>query len=67
MPQPEFCPDEIYKIMVECWQYQARMRPKFQFLSRFFINILKTPEPVEEDESQEIDENEKQHSNTVYV
>jgi hypothetical protein len=43
------------------------MRPNFQFLSRFFINSLSTPETVEE-EFNESEENEK-HSNTgtVYV
>lgn len=65
LSKTEECPDEIYKIMTDCWQYRDRMRPNFQFLSRFFINSLSTPESVD-DEFHENDENEK-HSNTVYV
>jgi Protein tyrosine and serine/threonine kinase len=62
---PDECPDEIYKIMTDCWQYRDRMRPNFQFLARFFINSLSQPESLEE-EPNENDDNEK-HSNTVYV
>lgn len=68
--KPENCPDEIYKIMTDCWQYRDRMRPNFQFLSRFFINSLTTPDDNNVDEEfNESEENiqEKQHSNTVYV
>lgn len=71
LAKPENCPDDIYKIMTDCWQHRDRMRPNFQFLSRFFVNSLtsistvKADEAVEE-EFNENDENEK-HSNTVYV
>jgi hypothetical protein len=68
LSKPEFCPDDIYKIMSDCWQYRDRMRPNFQFLSRFFTNLLNTPEQeIVNDENHENEENEKQHSNTVYV
>ncbi|CRL05353.1 CLUMA_CG018196, isoform B [Clunio marinus] len=65
LAKPEQCPDDIYKIMTDCWQYRDRMRPNFQFLARFFINSLSTPENINE-EVNENEENEK-HSNTVYV
>ncbi|KRT79627.1 Ankyrin repeat-containing protein [Oryctes borbonicus] len=32
LPQPEDCPDYIYKIMLECWNYDANMRPTFKEL-----------------------------------
>lgn len=54
-----------------------KMRPNFQFLARFFSNLLKTAEVdhIEEVaaaasttiEDNDNDENENQHSNTVYV
>lgn len=66
LAQPDDCPDEIYKIMSDCWQYRDRMRPNFQFLARFFINSLSTPESVAE-EFVDSEENEPKHSNTVYV
>jgi len=65
LSKPDQCPDEIYKIMSDCWQYRDRMRPNFQFLARFFINSLSTPENLDE-EFNEHEENEK-HSSTVYV
>lgn len=65
LSQPDGCPDEIYKIMMDCWQYRDRMRPNFQFLARFFISRLSKPENDKE-ETSENDESEK-HSNTVYV
>lgn len=65
LAKPDQCPDDIYKIMSDCWQHRDRMRPNFQFLSRFFINSLSSDEKVEE-HFVENDENEK-HSNTVYV
>lgn len=51
--------------MIDCWQYRDRLRPNFQFLSRFFINCLSSPESIDNDIA-ENDVNEK-HSNTVYV
>lgn len=32
MPAPNSCPDEIYALMCQCWQYDPRKRPSFRKL-----------------------------------
>ncbi|KAG1959515.1 tyrosine-protein kinase Fes/Fps isoform X2 [Pimephales promelas] len=32
MPAPNNCPDEIYALMCQCWQYDPRKRPSFRKL-----------------------------------
>lgn len=32
MPAPNNCPDEIYALMCQCWQYDPRNRPSFRKL-----------------------------------
>lgn len=59
-------PDDIYKLMLDCWQKHARSRPNFQFLSKFFISRLSIDGAKVNDENSDNDEAEK-HSNTVYV
>uniref|UniRef100_A0A671KRF9 Tyrosine-protein kinase n=1 Tax=Sinocyclocheilus anshuiensis TaxID=1608454 RepID=A0A671KRF9_9TELE len=34
MPAPNNCPDEIYALMCQCWQYDPRNRPSFRQLSQ---------------------------------
>ncbi|XP_071820843.1 fibroblast growth factor receptor-like isoform X3 [Apostichopus japonicus] len=34
MDQPEGCPDEIYKIMLQCWEEVAESRPRFNDISQ---------------------------------
>uniref|UniRef100_A0A8C4XEK7 Tyrosine-protein kinase n=1 Tax=Erpetoichthys calabaricus TaxID=27687 RepID=A0A8C4XEK7_ERPCA len=34
LPNPEGCPDEIYKIMLECWNNDTCQRPSFKDLSQ---------------------------------
>ena len=30
LPKPEFCPDEIWEIISNCWQREANQRPPFK-------------------------------------
>ncbi|XP_060600915.1 tyrosine-protein kinase SRK3-like [Ruditapes philippinarum] len=32
MPQPSLCPNDIYRLMVECWKYTPDHRPVFKTL-----------------------------------
>ncbi|KAI8122408.1 Tyrosine-protein kinase shark [Lucilia cuprina] len=36
LPQPHLCPDHIYKIMQNCWNYKPKDRPTFRYLTDFF-------------------------------
>jgi hypothetical protein len=67
LSQPEGCPDEVYKIMMDCWQYRDRLRPNFQFLARFFINRLSASKVEDVSEEQHENQENQKHSNTVYV
>jgi hypothetical protein len=31
-PQPRQCPDEMYQIMLDCWQTDPQRRPTFEHL-----------------------------------
>uniref|UniRef100_W8BSA2 Tyrosine-protein kinase n=1 Tax=Ceratitis capitata TaxID=7213 RepID=W8BSA2_CERCA len=37
LSQPTYCPDNVYSIMENCWQYNPKDRPTFNFLTEFFI------------------------------
>ena len=30
IPKPADCPDDVYKLMVQCWAMEPDMRPRFQ-------------------------------------
>lgn len=32
MPQPDNCPEELYKLMLQCWRDNPKQRPTFEFL-----------------------------------
>ena len=32
MPPPEGTPDEIYRLMLRCWEYQPENRPHFDHI-----------------------------------
>lgn len=32
MPQPDNCPEELYKLMLQCWKDNPEQRPTFEFL-----------------------------------
>ena len=42
--QPEICPNEIYKIMKDCWQHEPSQRTTFTILcdqtSNYYINVI---------------------------
>jgi len=35
MEKPELCPQEVYDVMLMCWQQNAHARPSFDFLNTF--------------------------------
>ncbi|XP_029025338.1 tyrosine-protein kinase Fer isoform X2 [Betta splendens] len=41
MACPQRCPDDVYKVMLRCWQYNSGDRPKFSELQRDLVAIKK--------------------------
>ncbi|XP_071844460.1 tyrosine-protein kinase CSK-like [Apostichopus japonicus] len=41
MPIPEDCPKAMYKIMMECWEWEATKRPKFSEIEQKLLNLAK--------------------------
>lgn len=41
LPAPEMCPDDIYKLMLRCWEYEPRKRPNFGTVHQELISIRK--------------------------
>lgn len=39
LPKPKLCPDEIYQIMLQCWQRSTKTRPTFMQLVRYFKHM----------------------------
>lgn len=35
LPQPPFCPDPVYKLMLNCWRRDTKARPSFQEIHCF--------------------------------
>ncbi|XP_056404325.1 tyrosine-protein kinase Srms-like [Hyla sarda] len=42
LPQPQGCPNEMYKLMLLCWMDKPQDRPSFQELVEKFTNIQRT-------------------------
>uniref|UniRef100_A0A182J4E7 Tyrosine-protein kinase n=1 Tax=Anopheles atroparvus TaxID=41427 RepID=A0A182J4E7_ANOAO len=40
LAQPEACPDKVFEVMRNCWQYNPKQRPTFKFLHRFFSDDI---------------------------
>ncbi|KAH9381668.1 hypothetical protein HPB48_022906 [Haemaphysalis longicornis] len=40
MQQPSFCPDELYDIMLHCWQEDPKKRPSFANLVTDVANVI---------------------------
>lgn len=66
LSKPESCPQDVYSLISDCWNYRDRLRPNFQFLAKFFVNRVTIDEGEVVNDSESSDEAEK-HSNTVYV
>ncbi|XP_010867222.1 macrophage-stimulating protein receptor [Esox lucius] len=40
LPQPQFCPDALYSVMLECWDPEPEFRPDFRTLDQEVQEIL---------------------------
>lgn len=38
LPRPALVPDNVYRAMENCWNYNPKDRPTFQYLTQFFAN-----------------------------
>lgn len=38
---PEQCPEEVYRLMQRCWEYDPRKRPSFSTIHQDLITIRK--------------------------
>ena len=48
MPKPSITPDNVYDVMLECWDRNADRRPTFKYLSTFFDDFeVIIEEPVD--------------------
>ncbi|XP_063305002.1 tyrosine-protein kinase Fes/Fps [Pelobates fuscus] len=41
LQSPEMCPEEIYKLMMQCWEYDPRKRPSFSVVHQELFSIRK--------------------------
>ncbi|KAM8974441.1 tyrosine-protein kinase Fes/Fps isoform 2-T2 [Pelodytes ibericus] len=41
LPVPEMCPEEIYNLMLRCWEYEPRKRPTFAVVHQELVSIRK--------------------------
>ncbi|XP_022179496.1 tyrosine-protein kinase Fer isoform X3 [Myzus persicae] len=46
MPAPEGTPDEIYRLMLQCWQYQPENRPHFDRIYAAMESLVKSLSPA---------------------
>lgn len=44
MPAPEGTPDEMYRLMLKCWEYQPENRPHFDQIYNTMDAIINTYE-----------------------
>ncbi|EAA07075.4 AGAP010710-PA, partial [Anopheles gambiae str. PEST] len=40
LSRPDACPDKVFEVMRNCWQYNPKLRPTFRFLHRFFSDDI---------------------------
>ncbi|XP_062559479.1 tyrosine-protein kinase Shark isoform X2 [Armigeres subalbatus] len=41
LSQPDHCPEKVFDVMKNCWNYNPKSRPTFNFLTRFFTDDIK--------------------------
>ncbi|KAM4675745.1 tyrosine-protein kinase Fes/Fps [Discoglossus pictus] len=41
LPAPDNCPEEVYKLMLKCWEYDPRKRPTFSTAHQDLVSIRK--------------------------
>ncbi|XP_050431767.1 tyrosine-protein kinase Fer isoform X2 [Adelges cooleyi] len=46
MPAPEGTPEEVYRLMLQCWQYQPENRPHFDRIHASMESLVKSLSPV---------------------
>jgi tyrosine-protein kinase Fer len=42
MTAPEGTPEEIYRLMLQCWQYQPENRPHFDKINTIMESLVKS-------------------------
>lgn len=42
MPAPDGTPEDIYRLMLQCWQYQPENRPHFDKIYATMESLVKT-------------------------
>ena len=49
LPQPNYCSDNLYKLLIQCWSRVPQHRPHFNYISHFIDVILDdlSPQVVE--------------------
>ncbi|XP_075063933.1 tyrosine-protein kinase Fes/Fps [Mixophyes fleayi] len=41
LPLPDMCPDDIYNLMLNCWEYDPKKRPNFNAVHQTLVSIRK--------------------------
>ena len=55
LPQPPGCPEEVYRIMQLCWQFEPEKRPTFEELHTKISSLANSYSSVEEEKRVETD------------
>lgn len=45
MPKPEICSEQMYEVMLKCWDKKEELRPTFEYLWTFFDDYFVATEP----------------------
>ena len=55
LPQPNYCPDLVFELMLKCWSFNPKERPTFCEISNSLVQIIETFEKVSYSEPVEIE------------